>query len=509
MRRVSSAYGIAIFLILFLMCGSVWAGMRQSGPMFNLPGPGAAGASAEYQAPMPGGPPGGPGGAAPTMQLYTDNQAKARALMGKPAAVERKRTTVTLDLVAKYGDEEDKDLRRYEATFKGKYTVASKEKLPKKGKPKKMTVVIYFPFPTSADTVPEASLKIDGKEPANVTYRQDGVSCQTTFLPEQQRELDISYRAFGTEDFAYALDHDQRIEALDFQATITGTQRKPELPPKTCLEPSKPLTRSGNVYNVSWQYKDLLTAREIIIILPAPVVRSDIDQRMRGLLRTGVLSIVLFALFLGSGAAITGKRIGFAQYLLIGVGLLLFFFLLRELATYTSVYRAFGLGFVVTSGLVIWNLSRTQGRRFAWTYGAFGLVAIVGLFSVASLMTKGSSTVITIAILMLVAYLMYAAPRMPALHLRQPRPPAPPPLPPPVEELPAPPPPAPAQPEEVAEETPEHCPHCGRSVAGDFQFCPGCGRPAKVTQECSRCGRRICTTCRPNYQYCPGCGVEL
>jgi hypothetical protein len=106
---------------------------------------------------------------------------------------------------------------------------------------------------------------------------------------------------------------------------------------------------------------------------------------------------------------------------------------------------------------------------------------------------------------------MYAAPRLPAVQLRQPRAVPPPPPPPPAEEEPEarPEPVAAAGPADVAEERLDHCPHCRREVQDSFEFCPGCGRPAQVTHQCSRCGREICTTCRPNYRYCPGCGIDL
>lgn len=41
------------------------------------------------------------------------------------------------------------------------------------------------------------------------------------------------------------LDRDERIPGFRFALTVSGTERKPELPARVCLEPSTPLTRAS------------------------------------------------------------------------------------------------------------------------------------------------------------------------------------------------------------------------------------------------------------------------
>jgi hypothetical protein len=320
------------------------------------------------------------------------------------------------------------------------------------------------------------------------------------------------------------LDHGERIKALDFAATIQGTQRKPQLPAKECLEPTTPLTRDGDTYSVAWSHKDLLTKRDIIIKIPAPIVGSDIASRMPNLLRTGVVSLVLLGLLLGSGSLIVGRRLTLGQYILLALPVIAFYPLFLQLSKYTSVYVAFAIAFVLMGLLVLGNLARNQGRRFALTYGVFGLVTIVGLFSIAALLTKGAGTLITIASFILIAYVMYAVPKLPSfLPARKPgrtipRPPMPPPPPEGAgadlgEETvaasaaePAAAPVAPA-PEQARAE--QFCAHCGCAVEETFAFCPGCGGKAHVSQQCAHCGTDLCSECSPDYRYCPGCGLDF
>ncbi|HEY3420740.1 MAG TPA: zinc ribbon domain-containing protein [Methanomassiliicoccales archaeon] len=68
--------------------------------------------------------------------------------------------------------------------------------------------------------------------------------------------------------------------------------------------------------------------------------------------------------------------------------------------------------------------------------------------------------------------------------------------------------------EEAIEEGPEQCPHCGKEVAGEFDFCPYCGRGLRVMKipqieyhpntekRCARCSADI----DASFAYCPYCG---
>jgi hypothetical protein len=517
--REARSVAVVVLALLLVSCVSVsQAGMSQGGLLFRSKeaAPAAAG--------MPMGSPGGAGGP-PTesnMQWYAADNAAAQAFRPTPVPIARESTTIKLTLTAKYGDEEDKELRRYEATFESKYVIRCKEKPAKpkagrKAEDKQIEIVVFFPFPGSADTVPDAKLQVNGKEPEDVRYTQDGVSCELTFKPQEKKEVTVSYRAFGTEDFVYMLDHGERIKALDFAATIQGTQRKPQLPAKECLEPTAALTREGDTYTVAWSHQDLLTKRDIIVKIPAPIVGGDIAQRMPNLLRTGIVSLVLLGLLLGSGGLIVGRRLTLGQYVLIALPVIVFYPLFLQLSKYVSVYLAFGLAFVLMGLLVLDNLHRNQGARFALTYGLFGLVTIVGLFSIAALLTKGAGTLITIASFILIAYVMHAVPKLPAILPRRPS-----------RVIPRPPTPPPAESDEGEDTTEapvmpvvapmtavappvkrQYCAHCGRAVEEGFAFCPGCGKEAHVAHQCGHCGADLCNECSADYRYCPGCGRQL
>lgn len=540
------AVAVAVAVLLSITASVALAGMSQSGLQFRSK---AAGES-DYAAPgAPGGP---PAQQLPNMQYGAANAPQMAAFRPTPVPIERESSKIKLDLVALYGDEQDKELRRYQAAFEGTYVIRRKKltdeeqkkwdqeqkRRRERGLPKrenKMEIIVFFPFPGSADTVPEATLLVDGKELEKVSYKQAGVSCELVFLPEQKHEVKVSYLAHGTEDFVYMLEHDEKIKQLSYAVTIKGVQRKPILPPKLCLDPTTALARQGDTYSVAWDYKNLLTQRDIPIQIPAPLFGGDVAHRMPNLVRSGFVSLVLLALLLASGGIIAGKRLTLGQLVLIALPILMFYLLLLQFSKYMSLFLAFAVAFALMAVLVMLILQRGQGRRFAWTYGLFGLIFIVGMFSAAALLTKGAGALVTVAVFALVAYLVYAAPRLPLFQARPERVYHPAPLPPvPLSEdeefegddedegeemegdagetgeaprAPA----APVAPPPQPPPTPpgHYCAYCGRPVEDTFEFCPGCGKTAAVTHECAQCGMEICDTCAPTLKHCPGCGAAL
>lgn len=549
--------GLTVVVLLLACAGLAMAGMSQGGLLFRQK------AAGESYAPMPG-PPGGPGAAPgapgmpqpPNMQYGAANAPQMAAFKPTPVPIEREVSSIKVDIVALYGDEQDKELRRYQAAFESTYVIRRKkltdeerkqweqeqERRRERGLPEKenkMDIIVFFPFPSSADTVPEATLLVDGHEPERIGYKQAGVSCELGFLPDQKHEIKVSYRAHGTEDFVYMLEHDERIKKLSYAVTIKGVQRKPILPAKTCLDPTTGLQRRGDTWSVSWDYDNLLTQRDIILQIPAPIFGGDIGHRMPYLIRTGFVSLVLLGMLLFSGGVITSRRMTLGQIVLIVLPIVMFYLLLLQFSKFMNLYLAFLLAFLLMAVLVMVILGRQQGRRFAWTYGLFGLIVVVGMFSAATLLTKGAGALVTLAVFLLVAYLVYAAPKLPPFQAR------PEPL---YQPVPLPPPPhwadeAMPEGEETEEGEPEgdrdedaeagvapapvtsatpvaapepppappshYCAYCGREVEDNFSFCPGCGKTASVTHRCEECGAEICETCAPSFKHCPGCGKTL
>jgi len=466
----------------------------------------------------------------------------ASSLPPPPANVVRDSTSVTVTLTPWLKEREDREQRRYEATFEGTYVIRCKEEPEEEQQgdqaaqdeeekePEPERVSVYFPYPANADTIPEATVSLDGEEPEDASFSQSGVGFILEIMPGQKREIKVHYRAFGTEDFRYALESNSRIRRLDFTLVTTDASRRPVVPLETSLRPSQPLDLEGGTYTAKWTYDNLLTARDIIIEMPLSVVRTDLSGRTGDLVPVAAVVMVLFALVLLLAGKAADRPMGPGEIVLIVLAVLVFYPMLVFLSRHLTVSVAFAVAFVVSGLLVISALRREHGTGFALRSGGFAMIAVLGLLSLAAIAGEASGVLVTISAVLLVAFAIRVAP-----ELR----PEPRPQPPPgavtgpvtewaeeafgeeqadaevrdenaraeasaaaVAEREEPLPAAPPPPERF-------CAFCGAAVDRGFEYCPRCGRAQALTVRCAQCGFELCRACGPAYHFCPSCGATI
>ncbi len=458
---------------------------------------------------------------------------------GPTPPVTRDKTTVKLTLETEYGEADDAEARGYEANFEASYVIRNKKEAPKvegqtaeqKAAAEKATFVIFFPFPGDADTIDDVKVTVrdmdtpdsPAKDVPDAVYRQAGVSFETTFLSKQTKEISVSYRASGTEDFVFALDHDEQIKELDFQLTVPSARNVPDLEHPSCLKPTTELTRTDAGYTAAWNYTNLVTTNDIYVVIPEPFLGGNVSQRMSAVVRATIGAMVLFGLLLAAGAVIRRRAIGLGQAFLIFVAMVIYPSLALYLSKHISPAWAFIIAFVVTGILVMAVLRRSHGMRFAIAYGGLGLIVTLGMLSTASVLTSGSGLLTTASLILLLGFAIYAAPRLSeALVEHQERTRAQ------RAEWAA----VPVAEEAIvddpadepvatvaAEQAPEEfvapptgdwfCAHCGREVSREFRYCPHCSEESQVTVQCAACGADICRACGKQYAYCPSCGAGI
>ncbi len=460
-----------------------------------------------------------------------------------PPNVVRDSTAVTVTLTPWLREREDREQRRYEATFEGIYVIRCKEEEPEEEQqqgdqsaqdeeeqePEPQRVSVYFPYPANADTIPEATVSVDGEEPEDATFTQRGVGFVVEILPGQTREIKVHYRAFGTEDFRYALENNSRIRRLEFTLATTDASRRPVVPLNTSLRPSRPLERQGDTYTAKWSYDNLLTERDIIIEMPLSVVRTDLSGRSRDLVPVAAVVMVLFVLVLLLAGKAADRPIGPGETVLVVLAVLVFYPMLVFLSRYVTVSIAFAIAFVVSGLLVISALRREHGMGFALRSAGFAMVAVLGLLSLAAIAGEGAGVLVTLSAVLLVAFAVRVAPELRSEPRTEPALAAPDPVSEWAEETsgeeraeaevaeeeagPEALAPAAAEPERpvpAAPPPPERfCAFCGVAVDRGFEYCPHCGRAQHLTVRCAQCGFEVCSVCGPAYRFCPNCGGAI
>ena len=422
---------------------------------------------------------------APTLAVVeTEDHVEAAIL----AALESR---VQATLAARYEEREGVTVTVYDLDFSSEYLLAYP------GPEVTATVALFFPFPSNLETLHEVSFLVDGVEPPEAQYTLQGIGWYTELEAGEEHQIAISYKADGANSFTYGLDHGQRSDVLDVNVTVLGLEGS-EVPRASLPTTASEVADDGETF--TWDYTGLIPNRDIRLTLPARLSFAQRVAQLQDDFRLlAVLAPFLVGFFLASLAGVlylSGMRLQLGSYLLIGCALAFFYPALTFLSGLVDVVLAAVLAMLLVSGLVLVFLGLTAGWRQTWWRVGLLLVVFLGTFSL-GMLTPWQELLLTGGGLLLVGTFMI-------LYAR--RPPAPEPEPetepPPVAE----PEPTPPPVEVTREPTKRHCPHCGRALADDHDFCPGCGQETRCLRRCAECGHEQFVPAELEPAYCVHCG---
>ena len=420
---------------------------------------------------------------------------------------------VRATLVARYEEQEGVSVTVYDLDFRGEYLLAHSGTVS-------TTVELFFPFPGNLETLHDVRFAVDGEEPSSAIYNTKGIRWQTTLLPGQERAVEISYKADGANSFTYGLMHDQRAD-IDITVNVVGLNGS--LVPQGSL-PASQSEPTADGERWTWRYQALIADRDIRLDLPARLSFaqrvSQLQDDFRALAGLAPFLVVFFMAALGAVLYLDGVRLRLASYLLVALGLALFYPLLTFLSGLVPLIAAAVLSTLLVSGLLLVFLARAVGgRSILWRVG-FLLFIFLGLFSLGTLtpwrgllLTCGG---IALAGMLMLLYARRAVAPQPAV--------APEPTPETVPED------APGD-EPMVEQAaggpsttarastvapmpePEpphlHCPYCGRPLEADYDFCPGCGHDTVELRRCAHCGHLQRVAAEADVVFCLRCGERL
>jgi hypothetical protein len=419
-----------------------------------------------------------------------------------PAALSDWKTHVQAVLDARYEEQGGVVVTVYDLDFHGEFHLVYPG-------PTATTVELFFPFPGNLETLHDVRFLVDGTEPPEARYSLDGISWQTEIEADEEHYITIGYKADGASSFTYALNHGRRSKVLDVEVTVLG------LGGSQVTKASLPTTNTsqgvaeGSGETFTWDYTNLIPSRDIQVDLPTRLGFAQRVERLQDDFRVlASLAPFLISLFLVSLAGLLhliGVRLPLTSYLLTGCGLALFYPMLTFLSGLVTVVLAATISLCLISGLVLLFLGLAAGwRRTAWRV-ALLLAIFLGFFSLGTL-TPWWRLLLTGGGLLLVGTFMLHYAR----RLASPEPETVIPLPPAAgesaemgDE------PPPAEPEVVPEPIHRHCPHCGRALADDHTFCPGCGHNMHAFCRCAGCGHEQFVPSGVEPAHCTRCGRRL
>jgi hypothetical protein len=433
----------------------------------------------------------------------------------KPIAFGAQESHIAADMDVRYKEKDGATVTAYALRFAATYLIANPD--PQHA----ITLEMNFPFPQTAAVLSDVTFGVDDTEPPGAAFSMSGIHWQATLEPGQERKVEVRYRAEGVGSFAYGVPQSQRMKDFDLRVTIRGAQEI-ELP-ESALEPT---TRqdTAQATTLAWRYLNTITNRNVQVELPARP-KLAFAQRVERLgpffMQLALAAPLLTLLFLGCWlmiARVEFLRMAREQTVLLGIGFFLFYPLFIFSAGFVDLSLAFVVSVIVAGALVVGYSVRTVGGRWVTIYLIPLLIVFYGLLTRGLTEPRYLGLMLVLSSVMLVALFMWRVsqrkpseavtasvqevqPVMLAEEIKSAVP---------VQENKAAASadeiqPTPAQPAEKEE---RYCVHCGQNIAGDFRFCPQCGKSTQVTARCAKCGLEYIPAGElPSY--CPACGNHL
>lgn len=422
-----------------------------------------------------------------------------------------KTSHVKATLQARYEEEGGVSVTVYDLEFSGLYGLTHTGTVS-------ATIELFFPFPANLETLHEVLFLVDGEEPGDAIYGTGGVTWRTDMEPGDNLDVAISYRADGANSFTYGLMHNQKTD-IDITVDVLGLNGSKTT--KGSL-PASATETTENSEQWTWSYKGLIADRDIRLALPRKLNFAQRVAEKQAAYRTlGWAAPWLVGLFLCAMGLIfhaDGIRLRLESYLLMGLGIVLFFPLLTFFSGALPQIAASLLAFGLVAGLMLLFVKRAIGGIKVMRRTGILLVVFLGLFSL-GIISPWRGLLLTTGGVVLVGTFMalYASRAV-------------------LPDLPTPPESEP-EPGIVAESEPDqalldemkakvvgprvvetqpapepiqsHCPYCARELAQDYTFCPGCGHDTSDVHRCEQCGHIQFIPLEANTSYCVQCGTLI
>lgn len=428
---------------------------------------------------------------APTLNLIiADGMVPAP---GMPTLMPSGESRVKAILTARYEEEQGVSVTVYDLEFHGHYLLTGSADST-------ATVELFFPFPGSLETLHEVRFLVDEVEPPDAKYTTSGISWRTDLQNGETRQIDISYKANGANSFAYGLSHNQRSQ-IDVVVTVAGLHGSSV--PTSSLPATKQSAKGANE-TFTWKYTGLIADRDIQLSLPTRLSFAQRIAQLRdefvALARLAPFLVGLFVTCLAGLFSLSGTRFALEGYLLAGLGLALFYPFLTFMSGLIGIVPAAIITFVVVSALLFVFLGIALGWAKAWRPLGLLLVVFLGFFSIGMMMPWRGLSLTSGGLLLTGAFMLAYAHRPRASEPAT------------VSQV------AAVDPEPTAAsssmESPKvsinaYCVHCGRALEATYDFCPGCGKDARMACRCEQCGHLQHVPPHTEPIYCVHCGHVL
>lgn len=255
----------------------------------------------------------------------------------------------------------------YRVRFPGEYVFENTQ--DKRGE-----LTVNFAFPAANGLYDEFKFELDG---AQVPFVRQNDTLLTARIPcpaRSRHQLAVNYYSQGLDRFSYRFG-DGITEVRNFKLVATTDFDGYDHPANT-LSPNAPKERKGSGWQLTWDYKDLISGNGIGIEMPQKINPGPLAARISFFAPVSV-GFFFFLMFVIS--LLRRVRIHPMNYFFLAASFFAFHLLLAYMVDHVPLLTAFVVCSAVSILLVVSYMRAVVGKRFAYLETAMAqLVYLVG-----------------------------------------------------------------------------------------------------------------------------------
>jgi len=268
-------------------------------------------------------------------------------------------------------------------------------------------MTVNFAFPAADGQYDEFKFEVDGTEVQFTRQSNNSIAATVACTPKSRHRLSVNYYSQGLDRFIYRFG-DGISEVRDFKL-VAATDFDGYDHPSNTLSPNIPKVRSGRGWQLTWDYKDLISGNGIGIEMPQKINPGPMAARISFFAPVS-LGFFFFLIFVIS--LLRGVQIHPMNYFFLAASFFAFHLLLAYLVDHVSIHAAFFICSAVSIFLVVSYMRLVVGSRFAYIEtGLSQFVYLIG-FSYAFFVEGFTGLAVTIGSIITLFVVMQATARI-------------------------------------------------------------------------------------------------
>ena len=271
----------------------------------------------------------------------------------------------------------------YKVDFMGHYTFRNFTD-------KEQVVQFDLKFPTTKAIYDNLTFAVDGN-PLAITTLQNAANSAVKIAAGKSALLTVGYSSQGLNEWRYSFGKDDVSQVRDFTLNMTTNFKDIDFPDNT-LSPSEK-TQTGNGWNLTWSYKNLLSGYQIAMAMPEKLQPGPLAGRISFF---APVSLFFFFFLMLIITTMRGIDLHPMNYFFLAAAFFSFHLLLAYLVDHVSIHASFAIAAAVSIFLVVSYLRLVVGIRFASREAALAQFIYLVMFSYAFFLKGFTGLAITI-----------------------------------------------------------------------------------------------------------------